>query len=150
MENSSKVDSKIQGEALTASQKQRVNAIYHIYGDDSARIVKVVNGKGIRAWKTFLDNALRVYKARSNDADYYSALTHSFEIGILYSIEEISRVVNEERADLGLDTYFRRIDAQCEEDFLKVFYVEIVYEEVVEEGKRGKFIGYRPILKIKA
>jgi hypothetical protein len=135
---------------LTAALKERVNAIYHIYGEDSARIVKEVNGKGIRSWKTFFTNALRVYQARGTEADYYSALTHSFEIGQTYEIEEISRGVNEERADLGMDPYFRRINSQCEEDFLKVFYVESVYGSVTEPGKKPKFIGYKPILQIKA
>jgi hypothetical protein len=135
---------------LTPLLKERVNAIHHIYEEASTRIVKEVNGKGLRSWKTFFINALRVYKARGSEADYYSALTHSFELGKVYSIEDISKAVNEERADLELDPYFRRINSQCEEDFLKVFYVEVVNDLAVEDGKRAKFVGYRPVLKIKA
>jgi hypothetical protein len=129
---------------LTPIQKERFNAIYHIYGDFAAVIVKEVNGNGLRSWKTFFTNALRVYKARNSEAEYYTALTNTFETGVTYSLDEISRSVNEERADLGLDPFIKRINAQCEDDFLKVFFVEVVYDPT----RKGKVIGYKPLIPV--
>jgi hypothetical protein len=136
--------------SLTAMQKERVNAIYHIYGEKSPVIVKLVNGKrGQQSWKTFFNNALRVYQARGDEAEYYRVLTNTFSLGEVYEIDIISRMINEERADKGLPPYIKRINHQCEDDFLTVFYVEEVYLQNPDDS-RGKFVGYRPLFKVKA
>jgi len=134
---------------LTAMQKERVNAIYHIYSDRSPVIVKLVNGRGVQSWKFFFYNALRVYQARGEEAEYYRTLTNSFNIDEVYEVDGISRVINEERADNGLPPYIKRINHQCEDDFLTVFFVEEVYFQNTD-GSRGKFRGYKPLFKVKA
>lgn len=109
-----------------------------------------VNGKGKNSWPTFLEKMEQVLKAKATIREYYENLYDSFTIGETYASAEIIAKVAEVRRDLELLPYRERIKALSEQDFIKIFIVEEIYE-VSESGTVVKkvFKGYKPCIRIK-
>ena len=111
---------------MTYQQKERYNALYHIYGEESEDIVRNIKGKTSLSWSFVYSNILKIFKAKNEEAAYYKAIKHTFDIELEYSEADISQMINEVRAEQGLDPYLNRIAAQCLEDFQTVFMAETV------------------------
>lgn len=111
---------------MTHQQRERYNAIYHIYGDESEEIVKMVKGRSNLSWTFIFNSILTIYKAKFDKQEYYKAIKQTFELETEYSETDICQMVSEIRADLGLQPYSKRIAALCLEDFQLVFMCENV------------------------
>ena len=142
---------------LTATQKQRLAYLKDFYTNEQERVELVLKlePKGENSWKLINDKLEHLLRANPNERHYYDALYDAFEVGRLYTSDEIVSIVGMVRRDCEMRPYISSLRKNCEHDFYKLFIVKTVYHEVCcEDGSSTKlkkvFEGYIPTFRLKS
>jgi len=139
----------IETSVFTTLQRERYNAIYHIYGDDAARYIPLLKTRGENSWKKFYEKAIEVNKAKGTLREYYDSLTAEFSGHELLTENKILQIVSEIRADLNMEPVLKQMKTHALNTFYKLFLFEDCYGDT-DEPTRGPFEGYVPVLAIRS
>ena len=138
-------------ESLSYMQKQKYDYLLPLFGDNTAKLVTFIEGRGRNSWTKVNDKITSLDQASNTDAIYHDALFDNFTVGEVYLLGDIPGIVAGVRRDLGLRPYTSRLRSSCENDLFSLFIVQDVTIEVTgEDGKKKpKLIGYKPVFKLK-
>jgi hypothetical protein len=138
-------------DGLNYLQKQRYDYLYNIYQDDTATLVRLIEGRGRNSWVKVNEKITTLDQAKHSDQNYHDALYDNFEVNAVYTSAEIMGIVGDVRRDNELKPYISRLRANCEADFFSLFIVHDAYEDVtLNNVTTSQFIGYKPVFKLKA
>lgn len=133
---------------LTYAQKNKYNTLHRIFGDETLDLVLKIEGRGENSFIKVLQKISEIEKADKAAQKYHNALYEAFELGELYTPQEIIGIVTEVRRDLDLAPYVSRINKHCEKDFFRLFIVDNVYENAVNPDDKRTLKGYSPSFKL--
>lgn len=137
---------------LSYMQKQKYDYLLPIFGEETVKLVPLIEGRGRNSWIKVNEKITAIEQATNAEATYHDALYDNFEVGIEYQISEIPGIVGGVRRDLSMRPYMSRLRANCENDFFSLFIVQDIYEPdgVGPDGKpKQKLVAYKPVFKLK-
>ncbi len=135
---------------LSRKQLERYYYLLPFFKEEAHIIVKMLQAKGKNSWASFQEKLNYINNASYQEKEYIDALYDIFDIGCEYPMDEIIQNVSTVRSDMKLESYDGSIKAKCENDLLRLFLADNVYEATDEPAAfKRKIVGYKPIFKIK-
>lgn len=143
---------------LTNTQKQRYAHFLGIYSNDqdALKLVQLLDPRGENSWKKVTEKIDELERADYKMQMYHDMLYENFDIDQVYSVDSIIRIVGIVRRDMGLPTYLSSLKRNCLADFLSLFIIRTVSEDIccigdaAESTTRSVIYGYKPLFRLKS
>lgn len=142
---------------LTVKQKQHYANFKGIYENDEIclALTLLIEPRGENSFKTVTDKIDQILRGDHMVQMYQDSLYDNFDIGTMYTSDEIITINGQVRRDMGQPTYTSSIRKNCERDFSQLFIVKTVSTEVDTEDANGNpkkkkiTLGYTPMWRLK-
>jgi len=142
---------------LTATQKQRSASLRGFFEDENAiiKIVSHLEPRGENSWKRTYDKIAAIGRGDYKQQMYFDTLYDNFIIGQVVSPDEIIKIVVSVRHEMDMPPYLTSLKKNCELDFMRLFMVQTVYQEVGNdsdantEKPKKTITGYIPTVRLK-
>lgn len=150
--NSTEVQTTLHYNSLSYLQKEKFDYLKPMINDEDVtlRLVTLLEGRGRNNFNSVIERFSYVNNSKDEERIYYDALYDKFKVGSIYTPSDIIGIVSQVRTEIKLPPYTSDWKHKCVNDFLSLFIVHDIYEEIeIDDKTSKKHRGYTPKLKLK-